>query len=85
MPLQNLQRHAGKTGAGTHIDHRFAGQVCKSQHGGAIQQMQLCHVCGVCDGGEVHHLVFFQQHFGKSDQLRSAALIQAVLLQSLLQ
>ena len=59
---QNLQGQAGKARPGAHVQQGAgAGQVGAGEQGGAVQHVQPGHPRLIPDGGEVHHLVFFQQ------------------------
>ena len=53
------QGHAGKSRAAAHIDDFFSPQIGGGEHRQAVQQMELCHLVGLGDGGEVHDLVLF--------------------------
>ena len=59
--LQDPQGQAGEAGAGAHVHDGFAVEVLQRQQGGAVQKVEGSHVPGLCDSGEVHHLVGLQQ------------------------
>ena len=59
--VQDLQDQAGKPAAGAHVDDLAPVQCLARQERGAVQEVEPRHLAGVCDGGEIHHLVFLQQ------------------------
>ena len=59
---QNFQGQAGETGAGTHIDEGLALEIGAIEQGGAVQHVEFCHLIGVGDGGQIHDLIFLDEH-----------------------
>ena len=55
------QGDAGEAGAGAHVRHGLAAEVCQGQQGGTVQKVEGGDMMAIGDGREVHHLVFFQQ------------------------
>ena len=77
--LQNPQRHTGKARAGADINDRFALEIDKLQDCRAVEQVELRDGVRLCDGREVHHLIFFQQQGGETLKRFRAAYIQPQL------
>ena len=63
--LYDSQRDPGEAGAGAHVNHSFAGERLYREEGEAVQQVEPGDLVGLGDGGQVHHLVPFQQHIDK--------------------
>ena len=60
--LQDAQGQAGEARAGAHVDEPLAPEVLpQGEQGGGVQKVQVGHLVGLGDGGEVHDLVLLQQ------------------------
>ena len=70
---QDFQRNAGKAGSGAHVDEGLVLEVRPLEQSGAVQHVELGHPLRLCDGGEVHYLIFFQQQPPILRQLRRSA------------
>ena len=67
--VADLEHQAGKACAGAHVDDALFVELCRTQHGGAVQHMLLSHARRVGDGGQVHDLVFLHQRRAVALQL----------------
>ena len=81
--LQNAQRHTGKACAGADVDNGFSLEVDKLQQRRTVEQVELRDGIGLCDGGEVHHLVFFEQQGGEALERFHTACVQPQLIKPL--
>ena len=66
-------------GIGADINDRFALEIDKLQDCRAVEQVELRDGVRLCDGREVHHLIFFQQQGGETLKRFRAAYIQPQL------
>ena len=81
--LQNAQRHTGKARAGADVDDLLSLEVDKLQQRRTVEQVELRDGVGLCDGGEVHHLVFFEQQGGEVLERFHTACVQPQLIKPL--
>ena len=57
-----MRRGRPEARAGAHVDEPLAPEVLpQGEQGGGVQKVQVGHLVGLGDGGEVHDLVLLQQ------------------------
>ena len=66
--LCQLQRHAGEACPGADVQQGLSRQRQHLQKRQTVQQVQLCSLRRICDRGEIHHLVLFQNRCAKGQQ-----------------
>ena len=71
--LQDAQGQAGEARAGAHVDEPLAPEVLpQGEQGGGVQKVQVGHLVGLGDGGEVHDLVLLCEKLGIAHQSGNA-------------
>ena len=72
----DLYRHTGETGAAADVDYLLAREIGQGQQRQAVQQVQLCHLIRLGDGGEVHDLILLHHSFAKGAQALAAVFVK---------